>query len=94
MDMSRDFITPGHQSGFHLTTPSTGKVGFHPGTMPKVFPRGKCLRRSVYGSGFKIWAERLPLEAGGGLCPYTPVFKAHRLLYHSTLDLRVIKKKQ
>ena len=37
--------------------------------------------------------ERLParasLPAGGGL-----VFKAHRLLYHSTLGLRVIKKKK
>ena len=31
----------------------------------------------------------VPARYGGGL-----VFDAHRLLYHSTLDLRVIKKKQ
>jgi len=38
------------------------------------------------GSGFRVWGlpERVDVD----------VFKAHRLVYHSTLGLRVIKKKK
>jgi len=42
----------------------------------------------VYGVGFMV--EGQPERAGADVA--TLVFKAHRLLYHSTLGLRVIKK--
>jgi len=57
------------------------------------------LRFGVWGLGFGVWG------LGFGVCERrrrdqsTPgrektIFKAHRLLYHSTLGLRVIKKKK
>ena len=48
--------------------------------------RLRVLPERLGGSGFRVWG--LPLFRGG------LVFKAHRLLYHSTLGLRVIKKKK
>ena len=42
----------------------------------------------VQVSGVWVWGLAVCLRMRGGL-----VFKAHRLVYHSTLGLRVIKKK-
>ena len=50
--------------------------------------KGGGLHRSPRGRGSPPPAPRTATLRGG------LVFKAHRLLYHSTLDLRVIKKKK
>jgi len=42
----------------------------------------------VQGSGFRVQGVGMRADPGG------LVFKAHRLVYHSTLGLRVIKKRR
>jgi hypothetical protein len=38
--------TPGHKLEFHCTTPSTSKVNFDPGSMPKVLGIGALAKRN------------------------------------------------
>ena len=66
--------------------PRLGRFPHFPCSPPHPAHRGRRVRREK-GGGVDASAVKAPLR--GGL-----VFKAHRLVYHSTLNLRVINKKK